>query len=423
MVLLIFVLCVPMFIGCGGGGVIVFTLAQAQEVFLALPDIPHPEEGPILALFLGTVEAGDVVGEGFPIPQETAPRNSGPLAEAGWLFYLDGDPGAFYEHPGFLAVISRKGEVLYQARTTGWPLKNNQIPDPILSPSCAIFHEAIIWNPWQILRPTIHPKDWIILPHFLRVKGAVVVNGLTNTQSLYTEAFNVHALVVDDFSTLFGAERVRSVASPLTVPNPVARVQNAVDDLINKQKVTNITFYFIAHGGTGGINLGGHSFFATDLRNLINTYPNIRFSVILETCRAGSWLPYFTANNTPNLGIFIATTSASKSAYPDWDHFTPPGGSPMVDWNPTDLWVEWTGDFLQMLAHWTSTANYPTVTTYATNKNIETEWALWYHCYCRVKWSVVPIAPGFNPGPVTRTMTERDGIHRQDPMVYTIWAP
>lgn len=93
-----------------------------------------------------------------------------------------------------------------------------------------------------------------------------------------------------------------------------------------------------------------------------------------------------------NIKIVIATTTASKSAYPDWDGV-------LTDHNPTDQYVEWTGDFLQQLAYYTSDAHWPDATSYAITHSIDTALALYYLSFWRIK--------GMSPTTTSLTLTER----------------
>ncbi|MGD9908741.1 MAG: hypothetical protein AB7T02_09585, partial [Mesotoga sp.] len=111
-----------------------------------------------------------------------------------------------------------------------------------------------------------------------------------------------------------------------------------------------------------------------------------------------------------NVEIIITTTTATKGAYPDWDSA---GGA--VDYNPDDMYVEWSGDFLQKLSSFTGTG-WPEVTSYASSKSIDTLPALLYKCYTAIK--------GGSPSTTSWTLTERSVAGPvQQPMIYTKWTP
>jgi hypothetical protein len=194
-------------------------------------------------------------------------------------------------------------------------------------------------------------------------------------------------------------------------PNWTA-VQAAINDLLMTEKVNYITLYFIAHGNTNLMNLGGTTFYASQLRSYILEHPDVKFCIIIESCHAGSWLEGLKSGGvTPaNIEIIITTTTAAKSAYPDWDSV---GG--YADHNPTDMYVEWSGDFLQKLSSFTGTG-WSEVTSYASSKSIDTLPALLYKCYTAIK--------GGSPSTTSWTLTERFVAGPvQQPMIYTKWTP
>ena len=252
------------------------------------------------------------------------------------------------------------------------------------------------------------------LVRFIRIKGAVITSGITPSQNLYPEARDVRNLMSDAFKAIMGSDKVRDVkyVAGAAAPNWTA-VQAAMNDLLTTEKVDYITLYFIAHGNINLMNLGGITFYASQLRSYILEHPNVKFCIIIESCHAGSWLDGLKSGGvTPaNIEIIITTTTAAKSAYPDWDSA---GGS--SDHNPTDMYVEWSGDFLQKLSYYTSDAHWPEVTTYATSKSIDQLPALFYKCYKSIK--------GASPSTTSWTLTERSVAGSiQQPMIFTKWAP
>lgn len=393
--------------------------------------IPEQPTSPMTGMLLGDVLKGDIVGSELPVPRTAGfsakSAGSGALPDNGRLFYLDQAPGAFYEHPGKIVVIGSRGKILYSEDTEGWPTVNGTRPSALDSFTSSSYHSAIVWNPWQILKPEWMVKDWQLPLLFLRIKGAVVINGLINSENLYSEGSSMHGDVLDSMEEMFTAAHAASVTSATAVANPYNRIHNAVNNLVSTEDINRLTLYFIGHGGDNYIKIGGHAFTVDDLRTLIGAFPGVKFCVIMETCHAGSWLDNFDGSlvgypELPNLTIFTASTSPEKSAYPDWDSATTGSGSTIYDFDTTDSYVEWTSDFLKQLDAWSSGANYSIVQAYATAHNIDVEASLYYHAFWKVKGSPgVPPAGGFSPGGVTYTLTERTGVGIQSPMVYAQW--
>jgi hypothetical protein len=202
---------------------------------------------------------------------------------------------------------------------------------------------------------------------------------------------------------------VRSVDYPSNTPADVA---NAIAGLIGAPNyVNNLTLYFIAHGNINYMNIGGVGYNASTLKTLIQSYPNVNFSIIVETCHGGSWKDYFQAEGLGNVDIVIASTSASKGAYPDWDN-----SAGIADYNAADdQWVEWTSDFILQIVYYSSAAHWPEVTAFAAAHFVNTKVGLYYMCFQRVK--------GLTPPNTSLVLTERPGIAIQDPQVYAPGGP
>jgi len=246
----------------------------------------------------------------------------------------------------------------------------------------------------------------------LRIQGAVVTSD--SNQNPYAEARDVRNLMSDAFKAIMGDDRVRDVkyVAGAAAPNWTA-VQAAINDLLMTDKVNHITLYLIAHGNTNPMNLGGTTFYASQLRSYILEHPNVKFCIIIESFHAGSWLEglKFGGVTPANIEIIITTTTAAKSAYPDCDSS---GG--YADHNPTDMYGEWSGDFLQKLAYYASDAHWPDATAYATAKSIDSLPGLFYKCYTPIK--------GVTPSSTSWTLTEHSVAGSiQEPMRYITWTP
>lgn len=412
-----------------------YTKEKATEGFLAWiksSGVPETPASPILGLDLGEVASGDVIGSYSPVVSVAKGMASGSyrglksISQKGRLFYLDEDPGAFYEHPGRILVLGTGNKVLYSESTLGWPVVNGTRPVILDSPSRKDYFNAIVYNPWQLVAPVTAAKDWLAAVLTPARQGAVVVNGLRSVDSLYSEATSIHGQVVEDMRDLYGEDFVESVSSSVMVADPADRISTAVNHLHTTQNVTNVTIYIIAHGHNDGVGIGGYEYDVDDLRTLMSDNTAIQFAVILETCHAGSWLDNFDGSKADypapsNLGIFIASTSAAKSAYPDWDTVSV-GGVTYTDFDTSDSYVEWTSDFLKRLA-WCSTGDdHENVLSLASDHGIPENWALYWYCYWKTKGSFfVPPNDSFNAPGSTYTFSERAGIARQEPMIYCSW--
>jgi len=292
-----------------------------------------------------------------------------------------------------------------------------QLPDimkePVSSRITTNPNDYTVYNPSQVLVPVgIIKYPWINQIYF-RIHGAVVIDGLTPTQNLYYEATQAHLMMKDAMEDLFGSDRVRTVAHPNNHPNYITA---AVNDLILTEKVTNITLYIIAHGNIERVNMGGNNYTCANLKTLMDANPTVRFTLIIETCRGGSWKDYFQAlgaAGVPNLDMCIASTTRDKSAYPDWDY-----SDGQTDHNAADdEFVEFTSDFILQMERWTATANWPTIQGLTTPSfGNDNTLKLYYYCYKCVKNRNYPAAS--LPIYESYVLTERTPILIQEPEIY-----
>lgn len=398
-----------LFVSCSGGvsfngGGVGITFELAKQTFL---DWAIQEGNPhVVGFLVGEAKVGDEVDSETIGQQVKQSNRSTPLERNGWVFYLDEAPGAFYNHPGKILVVDETGEIMFETETNGWPTINDETPAFIQMPLEERFKsEYILWNPNKILIPEYRVINPNIIK-YLRTYGAVVVQGLTPTQNLYSEAGNAHDDMVTAMEGLMGAANVTAVDYPSNSPTDV---ETEVENLINSSAfMQHVTLYFIAHGGHQHMNIGGYGYTATMLKNLMDEYPETTFSVIIETCHGGSWTDYFAALSPqqPNLDMFISSTSSSKSAYPDYDSYYG-----VLDHNgAADQYVEFTSDFILQMEYYTNPANWTTVTnlTYPTFSNNYLK--LYYLSYKKVITN--------NPSANSLVIFQRSPLNFQNPQIH-----
>ncbi len=180
-------------------------VAAATKKFIQFIQGEGEPEDPFTGVYLGEVEQGDFIGSESAGGPQFQYQLQG-INEAGYFFYLDEAPGAFYDHPGKLVVISKGGEIILEEDTEGWPTINGNIASPLSDRD--LYANAVIWDKWKIIRPiiTVIDIDWIV--RFLRIKGAVITSGITPTQNLYAQARDVRNLMSDAFKAIMGNDRV-----------------------------------------------------------------------------------------------------------------------------------------------------------------------------------------------------------------------
>ncbi len=415
LLLILTVFFVFIIVSCAGG-VIGFNLTQAKAAFVTWIGNQAGVPPEAVGAYVGAFNAGDLISSENPAPVAgISPRQSPPMTEAGWLFYLDEQPGAFYSHPGKIFAVGQSGQILFSENTQGWPTINGTPPDYVLEKaSTRIASETntiTVYNPSHVYVPVGIIRWPGVIAHLIR-SGAVVTNGLTPTQSLYYEASQAHDMMTNAMEDLMGVTYVQAVDYPDNTPTDVA---SAVSYLVNTMKVSNITMYFIAHGNIELMNVGGVYYYASTLKALIDTYPNVRFNLIFETCHGGSWTDYFQtlgAAGVPNVDMSISSTSRTKGAYPDWDY-----SSGLTDYNAAqDEFVEFTSDFILQMEYYTATANWPTVTGLTTPALANNKLRLYYLCFTNARNRNYPVAG--TPSSDSYVLTERTPISIQEPQIY-----
>jgi hypothetical protein len=387
--------------------------------------IPQNPDTPMLGLLLEPVTAGSIVStvSGY---DEADTRNSGRLSESGWLFYLDQTPGGLYQHPGKIVVVGTGGQILYSEETNGWPLVDDALPNVLRSVTSDLYYQAIVWNPYGMLKPSA--GSTVIDPGTISIisKGAIVINGVIQNEPAYQEAVANHARVVQAMQALFTPSKVRSITSAVKSDStPAYRIGQAIYDLIVNEGITHITLYICGHGGIGDVSIAGHVMTATAFRNsVLSNYPDIHFSLILESCYSGNYLTRLSGEfAVDNLEFMVASAMWNQSSYTDTDTEKTASNLTVNDLNPQDAFVEWTSDFLLKLAEWSVGEKWNQVQQYAREYGIDFEPALFYHCFWDVKGSaLIPPASGFNPGNTTQTIKERSGVETQTPRVYARWV-
>jgi len=129
-------------------------LEAATKKFIELIKKEGEPEDTFVGVRLAEVAVGDIItSETADGGQEFQYQLQG-LNQAGWLFYLDEAPGAFYDHPGRLVVISKNGQKIFDQKIEGVPKVNDELPAPLLTRSQYI--ASTIWDKSKIVYLPIH---------------------------------------------------------------------------------------------------------------------------------------------------------------------------------------------------------------------------------------------------------------------------
>lgn len=315
-----------------------------------------------------TVQPGTTVYENAPGSDDTG-ENGIAVDEESYLFLMDLDPGAYFAHPVKYVLVTKSGmRTTYDAN---WlPRINEKVPESLVrldTKSVNLVDSNVVLE-----KQVVSVKDWVItdigplVPLFK--EGFLVVQGLTSSESCYTDAVNTYTngynffnAYKGTFSSLVGIQEAGA-----------ADIMDKINDMVADNCYT-ITIYIIAHGNTDLIRLGGVYFYASDFVNIMNAHSSVSFNLLLGSCHSGSFVNDL--NSLPNVKVVETSTSTSLNAYPDWDSH----GS-MTDFNALDIGSEWTSTIIEAAyAIVNNPAVWSIVTSEASTEGVPRTSMLFYH--------------------------------------------
>lgn len=138
-----------------------------------------------------------------------------------------------------------------------------------------------------------------------------------------------------------------------------------------------ITIYIATHGNVDRFVMGPQRMNPTQLRDLIMSYPNIKFALIIDACRSGSFIDDLWAS-IPNSVVITTATDDSHPSYGDLDHPNDP--------DPEDVWGEWSSGFLKGLLRNTALGLWLNIEIQADAAGVIPEEML-YHTAFQIAWN------------------------------------
>ncbi|MFC2095948.1 hypothetical protein ACFLSW_05905 [Candidatus Bipolaricaulota bacterium] len=305
-----------------------------------------PEGADYVCLRLDDVlPPGSVIEEDVPEGQADAQGLAAPkaltLGTESYFFFLDLDPGAFYEHPvKYIVVDENGGNQVMDA--SWWPRINGQVPEPISDETPD--SDYVIAGNVTLIPPTGVLMEFDFDLVLRGGEGFIVVQGLMSHENLFNCANNTYLNGIAFFNAYkSGFSQVEGL-----VQGQADNVLDEIDQMV-QAKLNPITIYIIAHGGVDGIRLGGVWMTAQQFRNKMAAHPNTQFNFLLGSCGSGSFIDDL--NTLNNVRLIKTACATNGSAYPDWDNV-----SGQTDFNIADNGSEWTSSLLQAASSIVSTS-------------------------------------------------------------------
>lgn len=347
--------------------IIARTIAEQLELSQAAENLNERR----IIFFATELKKGDIVTELDPTSDETSESFTVPVD--GFLFVVDLEPLSRFAHPVIYVFTDRFGNIIDLT-------KNFQTPDWLPAVNGV---EVLTGN---IYNPTFNKIAWTnfnlatvgsitfgeIVNRMEVLCGAVVVNGNDPTR-LPDSGMSIDFTNVGQFFRSFYDDfRVRRLEYP---HNTYQHLQNAVDDL-HAQSMEFITIYIVTHGSVNRLVMGSQRMNPTQLRDLILSYPNIKFALIIDACYSGSFIDDLWTS-IPNLVVITTATDESHPSYGDLDYPNDP--------DTEDVGGEWSSGFLKGLLQNTALGPWLNVEIQADAAGVKPEQVLYRRAF-QVAW-------------------------------------
>ena len=335
------------------------------------PEIPDTPEGTALRAVLDEVvqpseslhdfiifqhpdmlEPGDEVRPAFP---EGFGGGGLVVESASYFFWIDDAPMAYFAKPNRFALVDTETFAVTASQEFFWPQLNGADlftddatyrdpeswafsrfnvfgPPPTVGPAAAQGYHALRSAQAEEIPPT--PANVC----------ALVVNGWSAGQPLQAD-FAASASVMAMFFADIGYARVDQLSAPA---NSALDFEDAVQALNTAAACNQVTVYFTGHAWENTLILGGEPYTAAQFVELIVRFAALRFQVILDASRSGSFLEAL-AQPLGNVTFIVTATGELGWAYGDIDpsdNFLASENLTINDANPEDVGGEFTSSFV-----------------------------------------------------------------------------
>lgn len=247
-----------------------------------------------------------------------------------WFFWVDDEPFARYAHATRYVFVNQATGKLRVVAQSWWPLVGGEAP---------WFTSEEYWDASSWAFSTVpkrepppaapaRPAGRTLAPTGLFTEEcAIIVDGAGDQKAGTPEdvAGMVAAMEIFGFTHV----EIDAPASKQLLEESVA--------LAAQEGCKDMLIYISSHGVDQQIVIGGRMYTAAELNALMARYPAVEFKIVLDACRAGSWIEPL--GKRPK--IIITSSNFDEVSYGDTDTPTDP--------NPGDVGGEFTSGLVEDL--------------------------------------------------------------------------
>ncbi len=261
-----------------------------------------------------------------------------------WVFWEDLMPGAKFEHPSKLLLVSDDDGAHVLRTLTWYPLIDGFLPPWLKSqkayrnPAYHVFTNVKFANRKASATAASKPSR---LPPNAFADDCLIMAGLFADPMFRPDFAGMESFAHSvGLRTYYAGVRPRPYSSRPLADRSGANgddLERNVDWLVDRERCKDIFIYLDGHGsrtGGGSVTTGEDKWiFPADLRIITRAHPNVTFKVKVDSCFSGKFLdPSNGLKERANLLVLEVSSSASEVSYSSLEgmEITGPDGSPVV---------------------------------------------------------------------------------------------
>lgn len=272
-----------------------------------------------------------------------------PVGAKAWVFWEDLRPGAKFEHPSKLLLVSDHDSRHVLRTLTWYPLIDGFLPPWLKSqqayrnPAYHVFANVTFAKRKPAAAATAATGG--SLPPGAFADDCLIMAGLFADPKFRPDFVGMEAFARSvGLRTFYAGERARPYSARPLADRSGANgedLERNVDWLVDRERCKDIFIFLDGHGsrdGRGSVTTGEDKWiFPADLSIVMGAHPNITFKVKIDACFSGKFLdPANGLKEKPNLLVLETSSSATEVSYSSLDgmEITGPDGEPVVSETP-----------------------------------------------------------------------------------------